>query len=85
MCPTYSVDSVKDKAKRRAKASKAVAFKRCKRNGISTYRRLAAVFRRRISSGEWQAGDRLPALDALVKELRVGRITVRHALDLLAE
>jgi GntR family transcriptional regulator len=83
---THSVDVVKDKAKRRAKVSQALASKpRRKPTGISTYRRLAAVFRRRISNGEWQAGDRLPALDALVKELRVGRITVRHALDLLAE
>src|SRR5262245_22082582 len=83
---THSVDAVKDKTKRRAKVGKGLASKpRRKRTGISTYRRLAAVFRRRISSVEWQAGDHLPALDALVKELRVGRITVRHALDLLAE
>jgi GntR family transcriptional regulator len=53
--------------------------------GISAYRRVAAVLRQRISRGEWQAGDRLPALDALVAEFGVGRITVRHALDLLAD
>jgi GntR family transcriptional regulator len=58
---------------------------RPRRLGISTYRRVAAVLRRRISSGEWQPGDRLPALDALVEEFRVGRVTVRHALDLLAD
>src|SRR5262249_42817317 len=82
----HSVDAVKGKTKRRAKVSKGLACKpRRKRTGISIYRRLAAVFRRRISSGAWQAGDRLPALDALVKELRLGRITVRHALGLLAE
>lgn len=56
-----------------------------KRLGISTYRRLAAVLRQRISRGEWQPGDRLPALDAMVEEFGVGRITVRHALDLLAD
>ncbi|MGE3064870.1 MAG: GntR family transcriptional regulator [Hyphomicrobiaceae bacterium] len=55
------------------------------RTGIAMYRRLAAILRRRISRGEWQTGDRLPALDALVKEFGVGRITVRHALDLLAD
>jgi len=83
---TQSVHAVKEKSKRGAKVAKDLAFKhRRKRTGISTYRRVAAVFRRRISTGEWQAGDRLPALDALVKELHVGRITVRHALDLLAE
>ena len=55
------------------------------RVGISTYRRVASVLRRRISTGEWQPGDRLPALDALVAEFKVGRVTLRHALDLLAE
>ena len=54
------------------------------RDGISAYRRMASVLRRRISSGEWHPGDRLPTLDALVEEFRVGRVTVRHALDLLA-
>jgi GntR family transcriptional regulator len=43
------------------------------------------VLRRRIVIGEWQPGDRLPALDSLVKALGVARVTVRHALDLLAE
>ena len=55
------------------------------RLGIAAYRRVASLLRRRISSGEWQPGDRLPALEALVDELRVGRVTVRHALDLLAD
>ena len=58
---------------------------RPQRLGISTYRRVASVLRRRISIGEWQPGDRLPALDALVEEFKVGRVTVRHALDLLAD
>lgn len=56
-----------------------------RRLGISTYRRVASVLRRRISSGEWQPGDRLPTLEALVEEFQVGRVTVRHALDLLAD
>jgi GntR family transcriptional regulator len=68
---------------KQGRASPAAA--RPRRLGISTYRRVAAVLRRRISSGEWQPGDRLPALDALVEEFRVGRVTVRHALDLLAD
>lgn len=61
------------------------AGERKQRLGISTYRRVASVLRRRISTGEWQPGDRLPALDALVEEFKVGRVTVRHALDLLAD
>jgi GntR family transcriptional regulator len=71
------------KAGRKGKGLQAAA--RPRRLGISTYRRVASVLRRRISSGEWQPGDRLPALDALVEEFRVGRVTVRHALDLLAD
>ena len=51
---------------------------RRQRLGISIYRRVASVLRRRISTGEWQPGDRLPALDALVAEFQVGRVTVRH-------
>jgi GntR family transcriptional regulator len=70
---------------RKRKAKSAPAPARPRRLGISTYRRVASVLRRRISSGEWQPGDRLPALDALVEEFRVGRVTVRHALDLLAD
>jgi GntR family transcriptional regulator len=58
---------------------------RRKRTGISAYRRVAAVLRRRITSGELQRGDRVPPLDALVAEFRVGRVTVRHALDMLAD
>lgn len=56
-----------------------------KRNGIAIYRRIAGVLRRRLASGEWQTGDRLPPLDALVSEFKAGRVTVRHALDLLAD
>jgi GntR family transcriptional regulator len=68
-----------------SKQAGALSERNGKRLGISAYRRVASVLRRRISSGEWQPGDRLPALDALVDEFRVGRVTVRHALDLLAD
>jgi GntR family transcriptional regulator len=64
---------------------KKAAPARRKRTGISAYRRVAAVLRRRITSGELQRGDRVPPLDELVKEFRVGRVTVRHALDMLAD
>jgi GntR family transcriptional regulator len=70
---------------RAKQAGEADVASRPRRLGISTYRRVASVLRRRIASGEWQPGDRLPALDALVEEFRVGRVTVRHALDLLAD
>jgi GntR family transcriptional regulator len=71
---------------RRSGAQRAPAApKRQKRTGIAMYRRIARVLRRRISSGEWQPGERLPPLDALVSEFGAGRITVRHAIDLLAD
>ncbi|GAA5232758.1 GntR family transcriptional regulator [Verticiella sediminum] len=44
------------------------------------YQQLATVFRRKIESGEWAAGMRLPSLDALCAELGCGRVTVRSAL-----
>lgn len=76
---------MKQRSKQEERGKSLHAAERPRRLGISTYRRVAAVLRRRISSGEWQPGDRLPALDALVEEFRVGRVTVRHALDLLAD
>lgn len=48
------------------------------------YLRIAADLRRRISSGEWGPGDRLPTLPALCEEYRVSDTTVRSAVRLLA-
>lgn len=76
---------MKDASKTSRRPGRMGALERRQRLGISTYRRVASVLRRRISTGEWQPGDRLPALDALVEEFKVGRVTVRHALDLLAD
>lgn len=47
------------------------------------YLRIAADLRRRISSGEWGPGDRLPTLPALCQEYRVSETTIRNALTLL--
>ncbi|MEN3294665.1 MAG: GntR family transcriptional regulator [Burkholderiales bacterium] len=44
------------------------------------YQQLATVFRRKIESGEWARGMRLPTLDQFMAELGVGRVTVRAAL-----
>jgi GntR family transcriptional regulator len=65
---------------RKRKAKSAPAPARPRRLGISTYRRVASVLRRRISSGEWQPGDRLPALDALHRDRR-GSSVIAHPLD----
>ena len=73
------------RVKARSRQAEILSAGERKRIGIATYRRIAAVLRQRISRGEWQKGDRLPALEALVDEFGVGRVTVRHALDLLSD
>jgi GntR family transcriptional regulator len=50
---------------------------------IPRYVQLADLFRQRIARGLWQAGDRLPTLEALVREFDVARVTVRQAVELL--
>ncbi len=47
------------------------------------YSQLYALFRQRIESGEWSVNERIPALDELMAEFRVARVTLRHALGLL--
>lgn len=46
---------------------------------------VAASLRRRIYSGEWQAGDQLPVEAALTAEYRVSRSTVRAAIRSLED
>ncbi|NYT86417.1 GntR family transcriptional regulator [Pollutimonas harenae] len=47
------------------------------------YLQLAELMRQRIVRGEWPQGCKLPALEQLVKEFGVARVTVRHALGML--
>jgi GntR family transcriptional regulator len=47
------------------------------------YLRIAAELRRRISSGEFSAGDQIPTLPALSGHYRVSETTIRNALALL--
>jgi len=51
---------------------------------IPRYIQLADLFRHRIVRGVWQSGQRLPSLDALVREFGLARVTVRQAVDVLA-
>src|SRR3546814_13031560 len=47
------------------------------------YLQLSTLMRRRISVGEWPQDMRLPALEELMQEFGVARVTVRQALALL--
>ena len=51
---------------------------------VPRYAQLADLFRGRIARGQWRKGDRLPALEALMAEFEVARVTVRQAVEVLA-
>jgi GntR family transcriptional regulator len=51
---------------------------------IPRYAQLADLFRGRIARGQWRVGERLPTLEALMREFDVARVTVRQAVELLA-
>lgn len=55
------------------------------KGGLPLYVQLLTLFRRRIESGEWPIGQRIPTLHQLIDELNVARVTIRHALGLLEE
>jgi GntR family transcriptional regulator len=49
----------------------------------SLYSHITALLRRRINTGLWQPGQKLPTLDALALEFGVARVTVRQAMGIL--
>src|SRR5437868_7303279 len=51
---------------------------------VPRYAQLADLLRQRIARGIWMQGQKLPSLEALVREFDVARVTVRQAVDLLA-
>ena len=51
---------------------------------IPRYVQLSDLFRTRIARGTWSPGERLPTLEALMKEFDVARVTVRQAVEVLA-
>ena len=53
--------------------------------GAPLYAQLAAVLRERIASGLWSRGDVLPAIDLLMEEFGVSRVTVRDAIKVLSQ
>ena len=54
-------------------------------DALPMYSKISSLLRNRIQSGQYEKGQRLPTEDALVKEFGVSKITIRHALSLLAE
>jgi GntR family transcriptional regulator len=53
--------------------------------GAAKYRQLADDMRARIRAGEFGTGDPIPTEATLSRSYRASRITVRHALELLAQ
>lgn len=49
------------------------------------YQQLADALRREIAEGRYRVGDRIPSEEALCERFGVSRITVRAAIDLLAD
>lgn len=51
---------------------------------VPRYAQLADLLRARIARGQWRRGERVPTLEALMREFDVARVTVRQAVELLA-
>lgn len=51
-----------------------------KQSPIPAYHQITSHLMERISLGEWQLGDKLPAEEALAREYHVSRITLRQAM-----
>lgn len=56
-----------------------------RKSAVSRYLQLAGHFRRRIETGEWPVGHRIPTVVELARECGVAGMTVRRALDILEE
>ncbi|TEA79754.1 GntR family transcriptional regulator [Allopusillimonas ginsengisoli] len=52
---------------------------------VPRYLQLAELMRQRIIRGDWPEGHRLPSLEQLLAEFGVARVTVRQAIDMLAQ
>jgi len=52
---------------------------------VTLYAQLASILRDRIVSGLWKSGEEIPTLEQLVEEFSVARVTVRQAVQILAD
>ena len=59
--------------------------KALEREGVSLNRQVAGLLREKLEAGVWKMGDRLPALEELMAEYGVSRITLRQAIGLLEQ
>jgi len=55
------------------------------RSRVPLYIQVASVMRRRIETGEWHPGQKIPTLVELEREFQVARVTVRQAVDIMRE
>jgi len=56
-----------------------------KRSPIPFYLQVASAMRRKIETGQWVSGQKLPSLEQLSKEFEVALLTARQAVSLLVE
>jgi len=54
-----------------------------RQRGVSRYVQLAQLFRRRIETGVWKQGERIPTVAELADQCGVARETVRQSLDIV--
>ena len=52
-------------------------------SAVARYLQLGTLFRRRVETGEWPIGERIPTVDELSAECGVAKLTIRQALGLL--
>ena len=76
--------AIRSKSKRTVNTAKVVS-RTLSESRVPRYVQLASVLRRRVESGVWPVGARLPSIEALEGEFGVARVTVRQALDILRD
>ncbi|MCQ8781885.1 GntR family transcriptional regulator [Mangrovibrevibacter kandeliae] len=54
-----------------------------RKSPVARYIQLAGLFRRRIESGEWVVGSRMPTVEELAGQCGVSNMTIRQSLDIL--
>lgn len=59
--------------------------KALQKSNVSRYIQLASLFRRRIETGEWDVGTKIPTVKELAEQCGVATMTIRQALDLIEE